>query len=354
MPPAGGESSSVRPTVERRCGSIGAMEKRAGLGSKTPLRSGIFVGVLVIVIYGALLFLAEADELAGSLAGFGILFTLFLVLVSTLNFAFRFVRWHLYLRKLNIDIPLRESLAVFLSGFAMSITPGKAGEVIKSIMLKRSRGIPVSHSISIIATERVSDISGLLFLIAIGVMFLPGGAVYAAVLGAAILALQWACASERVGRFIILIASKVPFLKRTTPMIETMYSRFRALAGAGTYLSSFFLSVMAWGAQCVVLYLAANSMPNAQLSLPESLFIYSGPLIAGNLATLPGGLGLTEGSMAGLLVQLGGEGMTLSAAAAVTLVVRAVTLWWGLLVGNLALLYWRVRFDKDTAPEPAD
>ncbi|MBN2847110.1 MAG: flippase-like domain-containing protein, partial [Coriobacteriia bacterium] len=56
--------------------------------------------------------------------------------------------------------------------------------------------------------------------------------------------------------------------------------------------------------------------------------------IIGAFTFLPGGIGLTEASLAGILVA---AGMEAPSAAAVTIVVRSATLWWGVAVGWIAL-----------------
>ena len=55
-----------------------------------------------------------------------------LVLVG---FALRAVRWHFYVRWLRWNVPLVPSVCAFLASFAFTATPGKAGEVVKSVLL---------------------------------------------------------------------------------------------------------------------------------------------------------------------------------------------------------------------------
>ena len=54
----------------------------------------------------------------------------------------------------------------------------------------------------------------------------------------------------------------------------------------------------------------------------------------GAFTFLPGGIGLTEASMTGILVA---TGMDASSASAATLITRVATLWWGVAVGWLAV-----------------
>ena len=63
--------------------------------------------------------------------------------------------------------------------------------------------------------------------------------------------------------------------------------------------------------------------------------------VAGALAFVPGGLGVTEGGMALLLAEL--VAMSRSSAVAVTLIIRAQTLWFAVLLGVLALLVFSRR-----------
>ena len=61
--------------------------------------------------------------------------------------------------------------------------------------------------------------------------------------------------------------------------------------------------------------------------------------IFGAVTMLPGGLGVTEGSMTGLLVLLGK--MQKAPAFAATMLVRVCTLWFGVTIGVVAFVRWR-------------
>jgi uncharacterized protein (TIRG00374 family) len=58
---------------------------------------------------------------------------------------------------------------------------------------------------------------------------------------------------------------------------------------------------------------------------------------------LPGGLGVTEGSLTLMLVQ---KGLSENDAFAATFIVRAVTLWFAVLVGAISVLFYQKRFGK--------
>src|SRR2546429_4319551 len=81
-----------------------------------------------------------------------------LILGLTLfNYICRFFKWQYYLKRLEVSLPWVKSLLIFLSGLSMAITPGKVGELLKSYLLKRSTGAPISHTSPVIVAERLSD-----------------------------------------------------------------------------------------------------------------------------------------------------------------------------------------------------
>ena len=47
------------------------------------------------------------------------------LLLSLCNYALRYLRWRLYLKQLGHTIPWGSGMRIYLSGFALTITPGK-------------------------------------------------------------------------------------------------------------------------------------------------------------------------------------------------------------------------------------
>ena len=93
----------------------------------------------------------------------------------------------------------------------------------------------------------------------------------------------------------------------------------------------------------LALLLIANSFSSVGLGLADAMVVYCAPLLAGALAMIPGGLGLTEASLEGALIHFGGPGVTTAVAGAITILIRLVTLWFAVALGFLALLTWRLR-----------
>lgn len=81
-----------------------------------------------------------------------------LIGLSLLNYALRFFRWHRYLLSLGAHVPVRDDLLIYVAGFAFTVTPGKAGEALRSMYL-RAFGIPWSPGLATLTAERILDLA---------------------------------------------------------------------------------------------------------------------------------------------------------------------------------------------------
>ena len=72
-------------------------------------------------------------EVSQALQSVGLLGTLLVLLMSLTNYGLRFIRWQGYLQTLGYPIAWRPSLKIYLAGFALTTTPGKAGEALRVI-----------------------------------------------------------------------------------------------------------------------------------------------------------------------------------------------------------------------------
>jgi glycosyltransferase 2 family protein len=244
------------------------------------------------------------------------------LLLSCANYAARWWRWSGYLRALSIPATRRDDLLIFLSGFAMTITPGKLGELIKPLLLRRTMAVPLARSTPIVIAERVTDLVALVLLVGIGA--LPRAPLGGAILLAGALALSLLSTQAWVVRVI-----PGRLREKARPALEAL----RELLTPRRFASSLALALFAWSMQALALLVIAR--PFAQLGLLDTLLAYGAPLLAGALAMLPGGLGLTEASMVGVLREL--SAVSAGEASAITLLCRLVTLWFAVALGFLAL-----------------
>ena len=313
------------------------------------LRRVLLVTFVGVVLYGLFAIYAGVHQIGASLAHFrGVTFLLALCL-ACLNYLLRFGKWQYYLARLQIrGIPVVDSLLVFLTGFVLTITPGKVGEVFKSAVLAKTHGIPAERTAPIVIADRLTDVIGIVLLILIGGATFPRG-------------LPWALAGAlAVGVGLVVILWQPPTLwlcdrlearggkiGAFVPKLRDSLSSLRVLAQPSALVVPALLSVCAWGSEGTALYVLLWGFQQS-VPLALSVFFYSTATLAGALIPVPGGLGLVEGMLRGALTHLGG--VEPGAATAAMILVRLATLWWAVLVGFIALLLLRLRFPVAFAP----
>ena len=104
------------------------------------------VGAILGRLAGALFYVAFAcysglPKVLASLRVFAWSTALYAVGLAAFNYFLRYLKWELYLRRLGIRVPFVDSITIFLSGFSLTVTPGKVGEVLKSYLLRESHGV---------------------------------------------------------------------------------------------------------------------------------------------------------------------------------------------------------------------
>ncbi|MCT7373714.1 lysylphosphatidylglycerol synthase transmembrane domain-containing protein [Chelativorans salis] len=258
------------------------------------------------------------------------LWTLFLVLVlSLVNYAFRFWRWTMFLGGRNAPVSVGRHLAIYVAGFALTATPGKAGETMRSLYL-RPFGIPPSKSLAAFYAERLLDlivISALAMLLithsdpVVRALGLTG-----AVIAMGLLAMQY----PRVTALVEGAATAWPARGARFASAAAGFLRdVRAMMTPRIALCGTLLGLAAWAGEGLGTYLVVRSM-GFDIDLSLAVGIYATAMIAGVLSFLPGGLGGTEVVMTSLLIYAGASAPV---AVAATIVVRLATLWFAVVLG---------------------
>lgn len=290
----------------------------------------LILGVLVTV---GLALTAHPRELARSLRVFDLRLLVPVLALSLFNYGLRWVRWEIYLRRVGVTLSKGRSLAVFLVGFLLSVTPGKAGELGKAWLVRELGGGKALRVVSVVVAERVTDVLGTFVLIAIGTFPLAGGPWIATAGVAAVVVTVVLMTWRRGAEWAFAILRKLPVIGPRVPHLVEMYDRLQELLSPGLAVMATTVATVAWAAEGLGFWLVVrNYAPKADLLL--SVFNYTAANVLGGLSMLPGGLGAAEGSMAALLH---GQGLDTADASSITLVIRAATLWFSVLLGGVAL-----------------
>jgi glycosyltransferase 2 family protein len=265
---------------------------------------------------------------------------------TLLNYALRWLKWDYYLKRLHLDngVSRLDSVLIFCAGMVMSVTPGKIGEVFKSYLLKRVNNTGVTVSAPIVLAERLTDGLAMLLLMALGLMLYPPARpafvalVIATVVGIAIL--QQRPLFER----LVGLVERLPLGTKIAPRLLAIYSSLNTLLDWRILFVSTLISVVSWGFECLAFYYVISGLgiEPTPLLLLQATFIFAASTLFGLVSFLPGGLGASEVSSVGLLVAM--VSMSASSATTATVIIRFCTLWFGVLVGLVALAWFGRRY----------
>lgn len=250
------------------------------------------------------------------------------------NYLLRFLRWQTYLALLGTRVPWWPSLRIYFAGFALTTTPAKAGEMVRSVFLKRY-GMAYTESFAAFFAERFSDLIAVALLAAIGIASYAPAQPILFGLGILLIAVFAMLHNVRWLRWIENMAQGLPW-RRLGNIIDSgvhIILQFRRCFSLPVLSGSLTIGLLAWGAEAQACYLIATWM-GAELTWAEGYFVYAFSALVGALSLLPGGLGTTEIALAGLLIL---HGMPEPQAIACTLFVRVVTLWFAVALGLIAL-----------------
>lgn len=311
------------------------------------LRKLLLPLVIGVVAYAALLLYGDVGAVLagfGTIAGRTMVHCLALALTS---FFVRWLRWQFYLWRINITVPISTSVLIFVIGFAMSITPGKVGEMVKSLLLKESADVPVARSVPILLAERATDLVALLSIGVVGYLWSQQPLLALGLTASMVIGCFLVGRSRRLGQLLVRLAAHLPVIKRYQAKVASTHAALYELWHPVTYATGMLLAFIVWQLQAVIVVVFANDLQDASVTVLQAGVAYAAPLLAGSLALLPGGLGVTEASMAGVLRAL--AGVSAVGAATLTIMVRVTTFWFAIALGFAALAVWRFRREQPSS-----
>jgi uncharacterized protein (TIRG00374 family) len=296
--------------------------------------------VLAVVFYTILVLVSDATDVADAVSGIDPVWIPLFLLLPLANYFVRFLKWQYLLGRIGLRLPFGRSMQVFVSGFAMTVTPGKLGELLKCYLIRDREGAPVSRTSPVVIAERITDLLSMILLAVLGVV-LAGGTEFLAAAAAGVLLcalVMYVLLHPRAFGWLTGLLCRMPFLGRRRDSLSGFRESCTTVLDIRSLIVTVPLGMVSWGLEALVLCAVAASM-GYTLPAGTALLAHSAGSIAGAVSMIPGGLGLTEITIDGILSGT----LTVSDATAVTLVMRFSTLWFAVLLGVSTLAFSRRR-----------
>jgi len=313
-------------------------------------RNLILALALGVAVYLVLAVVSGFGSLTAALDDFNFALVPAILGLVLLSYAGRFLRWLYYLKILKVSVPLLTNAAIFAAGLSMTISPGKLGEVLKSVFVRQSSGAPVARTAPAVVAERATDGTGMVawgFLGAFALGLGPGTMVLflaVAALGIAVLR------SKRLSLLAERALLKLPLLNRLAPHLGDFHASSNELLAARPLVVGTVISFLSWGLECLAVYLCAVGL-GTDMPFLLVVFVFAVSSLIGVLSMLPGGIGAVEAGLYGQFVTV--AGLPAGLAAALTVMIRLATLWFATLVGIVGLFAVRtILGNTSLTPEP--
>lgn len=288
----------------------------------------IVVGI--IILYISFLIVSDLNTIYDKILEMKIEFLPYILFLAPLSWIVVFLRWHLLLKNSNIIIPKKENFKIYMSGFAMSATPGKVGELIKTQMLHSKYGIPRKKTAPIIISEQFYNIFGILVVSILGLFYFDFSIYVVFLTGSILFCAFLLLSSEKLfGKFTTLI-SKIKFLQKFVPSLSDSYLILQKSTRGKIFVTSSILSIIFWLLESLIAFLILFSFDVKIFEFLQIAATYTTSIIIGVASFLPMGIGVVEGSLVGFFSY---QGVELSLALTLVIFIRIFTRWYGVITG---------------------
>lgn len=296
-------------------------------------RDLLILGGLVLLMVVGLVGLAAATgwrDTWAQLAKLGAAQGALLLGLSLANYGLRALRWHVFTYELGLRTSVLQDTRHYIGGFAMSVTPGRVGELVRMRWIRRETGWSFARTAPLALMDRASDLAATGLILAGTLSFGTMGLGAALPVAALAVGLAWLVTRPA------LLHQAATWSHRAIGRGARIFAKGRSAARSLAAFRSPWLLALAmalgtagWFAEGVAFHLLLGWM-GAEISLPRAVAIFTFATLAGGLTGAPGGLGGAEAAMIALLTL---DGVPADAAIAATAVIRLTTLWFAIVLG---------------------
>jgi uncharacterized protein (TIRG00374 family) len=288
-----------------------------------------------IGIYSIILLFSDISVVYEKFRSFKVEYVPIILALIFSSWCILYVRWVLLLKNSQIKIPTKDNFLIYFAGFALAITPAKSGELVKSVILKEKFNIPHSQTVPVILMERFYDVIGTLVISLLGLWIFGLKSLPVVIIAIAIMTMFFCTIySTRVFKTLLQLFNKLNFFQKLVTPLISLQEIVKKSSKSRIALVSITLTVVYRLIEALAIYLVLLGFNIDIIQYLNLAATYSLSIIIGNISFIPGGLGIMEGSLTGLLSI---QGIEISIAIGLALMIRIFTLWYAVIVGFFCL-----------------
>jgi len=289
--------------------------------------------LLAVVGYLAAVWYVGWGEIGQALSRVTPAMVLVPLLFSLAAYLLRYLRWHYYLQVFRKHVGIGQALLIYFAGFALTMTPGKVGELFRAAYLKPYR-VSYRRGSALFVVERLQDVLAMLALSALALGLLHDSETQ----------YYWIIALMLVALALVLHVRLLLWLRRRLArrpsrvatllrhLLDVLLHSARLLR-LQPFTLGLMLGLLAWFLDAAGFYWI-SSYYLASADLGVMVGVYTLTVLLGVFSFMPGGVGATEVLMYGFLHLLQ---VPNDQALVIILLSRLTTLWFAVVLGAGAM-----------------
>lgn len=318
---------------------------------------GIRTFLIAVIIIGFIVFLAIGlfggiNQVYNTIISAKWYIYIFAFVFMLCSFSIRFIKWDYYLKRLGIHVPKSKNFQVYLSLYSMDLTPGRVGRIVSAYSLNRITKKKLASLIPVVTMDIFTDFLGYGIVALAAAIYFKTDVLYIAGVDLFLLLPFIFLINNRVYNLIKGLF-KNNFLKQFTLYGDEYFASQSSLNRPKVYLVSLLVSVPAAILEACAFFATSLSI-GLEPHLGKTIFVYVVTELVGMASALPGAIGVQDGLLVAFSNTVLGYDKAISSA--VTIMTRLATLWFGVAIGSIFLIYtfkyWDEKKKKDKKKLP--
>jgi uncharacterized protein (TIRG00374 family) len=255
-----------------------------------------------------------------------------IVILGVAFYLVRVTRYYYMLHVLRTPRSFWRTLIAYFEAQPVSLLPG--GEVYRTLTLKKQVNVSLSNGIPIVFLQSLTENVGLVFLALTSAIILKQQPILIALAAMLYIVVFIVIRTRRTAEPSRRFLNRLPFVNLARNTFHRFVTKNKILLSGTSLIILLATGLVSSSIASLLLYIIASDM-GTQLSIPQAVIAFSLPAVLQNVTFLPGGIGVNEQGSVGVLTLLGAS---LPSAIAITIIMRTVTLLFGVVLGLGAIV----------------
>ena len=303
--------------------------------SKFFTKRTISIIIISALFYTIFSLITDIQKISNEFASIDIFYIPLILGFHFLAMGIRSIRQKVFFDSVNIKLSTKQNIKLYFAGMSLMVTPGGSGELIKNRILKEKFGHSYTKTIPVLLAEKYHNMLSVIPILFFFLLFKESYEILTITSSIAVI-LFCIFLIVKNQKLCLNTMSKIPrkwILKEIPDNTSSFYDSLLILFKGKTVFSGLSIGIIAWLADAVAVYFCFLAF-DLNFDFIYTTLTNFAPMIVGTILFIPGGLGVLELGMTGLLLQ---SGIMISTASALVLFIRFMITWSSVIVGIFAL-----------------